>query len=179
MASASAFGRMAPIAAYVMLSLAVVLLAILPLDRLPGALPGPDLLLAITVVWVVRKPDAAPVLAIAGVFLLADLFWMRPPGLMAAAVVVGTEFLRRQSDLTTEVSFVAEWSVVAAIVSAIMIGQASVLVLLGVTVPTLGTLLIKLVGTILAYPVVAGLARPIFGVRRKGAQAELGFGGQR
>jgi rod shape-determining protein MreD len=132
MARGTPLGNAAASASFVALCLGLVLLAVLPLDRLPGTLPGPDLLLATTLVWVIRRPDAVPVSVITIVFLLADIFWMRPPGLMTAAVVLGTEFLRRRSELTTEVSFVAEWGVASAIAASIVIGQSAVLVLFGV-----------------------------------------------
>ena len=165
-------------AGFIAFAVALILLAILPLDRVPGALPGPDLLLAATLVWVIRRPDVVPLGVVVVVFLLADFLWMRPPGLMTAAVVLGTEFLRSRSVLTTEVSFAAEWSVAAAIAAAIVIGGSAVLVLFGVAAPGLGMLLLKLLGTIAAYPVIVVIARFGFGVRRKGVPARLGFGGR-
>ncbi len=163
---------------FIAFAVALILLAILPLDRTPGALPGPDLLLAATLVWVIRRPDLVPLGAVVLVFLLADFMWMRPPGLMTAAVVLGTEFLRSRAVLTTEVSFAAEWSVAAAIAAAIVIGASAVQVLLGVAAPGLGMLLLKLLGTIAAYPVIVAIARFGFGVRRKGVPGQLGFGGR-
>jgi rod shape-determining protein MreD len=179
MASAFLPGNSGAILVYLLAGVALVLMAILPLDHSAGALPGPDLLMALTLVLVIRQPQAVPVLAIAAVFLLADLMWMRPPGIMTAAVVVGTEFLRRRPDLTTEVSFAAEWGVAAAIGAAIVIGQSAILSLLAVAGPSLGMLLIKFLGTVLAYPVFVAVLRLTFNVGRSGQPSQSGPGGGR
>jgi len=153
-------------AAYAGLCVGLIFLAILPLDRLPGALPGPDVMLAVTYLWVIRRPELAPVWLVAGLFLLADFLQTRPPGLGAAAVVLTTEYLRRRSGLTTEVSFLMEWAVAASMMASVLIGTAAVLVILGSPAPGIGLLLVKLLETVLIYPLVAGVARLVFGIRK-------------
>ena len=79
---------MAGSALYVAAALVIVMAGLLPLG--PGWVrwTGPDLLLALTFAWVLRRPDQAPVLLVAAVFLLADLLTLRPPGLRAARSVM-------------------------------------------------------------------------------------------
>jgi rod shape-determining protein MreD len=179
MGSGRNFRQAMGMAGYAGISVVLIFLAILPLDHVPGALPGPDVLLAVTVLWVIRRPDLAPVWLVACVFLLADLLLTRPPGLGAAAVVLTTEYLRRRSGLTTEVSFLMEWSVAASMMASVMIGTATVLVLVAAPAPGIGPLLVKLVGTVLVYPLVAGVAHLLFGIRKAGGGGQLGFGGVR
>lgn len=166
MAEARGIRQAAGPAAYAALSVVLMFIAILPLDHVPGSLPGPDMLLAVTCLWVIRKPEHAPVWLVAAVFLLADLLLTRPPGLGAAAVVLVTEYLRRRSSLTTEVSFMMEWAVAGSMMAIVMVGTATVLVILGSPAPGIGLLLVRLLGTVLIYPLVAGVARLIFGIRK-------------
>lgn len=153
-------------AAYAGLSVGLIFLAILPLDHVPGALPGPDVLLAVTYLWVIRRPDLAPVWLVAAIFLLADLMLTRPPGLGAAAVVMTTEYLRRRTSLTTEVSFIMEWAVAGSMMAIVMIGTSAVLVVVGSTAPSVGLLLVKLLETVLIYPGVVVVSRFIFGIKK-------------
>ena len=85
-------------AIFLCIALAVVVVQLLPLQTLPPDWAGPDILLAITVVWVSRRPDHVPLWLVAGLFLLVDLLFQRPPGLMAALVLLLTEFLRARTD---------------------------------------------------------------------------------
>jgi len=166
-------------AVYALIAVVLIFLAILPLDRSPGALPGPDLLLAVTYVWVIRRPDLAPVWLITAVFLLADAMLTRPPGLWTAGVVLTTEYLRSRSFLTTEVSFAMEWAVAASMIASVMVGTSTVSAVLGPLAPGLGALLVKLVGTVLIYPVVVAVARFVFGMRRAAGARSSGMRGVR
>ena len=75
-------------ALYVAALLAIVLVLMLPIRIEAGRLPGPDLILALTIAWAVRRPDHLPILTVAGAALAVDLLLMRPPGLMAALTVI-------------------------------------------------------------------------------------------
>ena len=68
---------------YLLASLALIVVALLPLS--PGRIgwPGPDLLTLVTFAWVLRRPEQVPVLVIAVVMLAA-------PAL--AKTVVATQF---------------------------------------------------------------------------------------
>ena len=64
-------GRMA----FAALAAGLVFVQLLPLNLEPVRLPAPDLLLASTMLWVARRPDLAPFMLIAAVFLLTDLLF--------------------------------------------------------------------------------------------------------
>ena len=83
----------------------LIFIRILPLSSMPSSIPGPDLALGLTLAWVLRHPDYVPAVTIAGVFLLEDLLFMRPPGLWALIVLAGTEFVRAREVVTRDLPF--------------------------------------------------------------------------
>lgn len=149
---------------------------LLPLGSGSGGLPGPDLLTLFAVAWVLRRPDFVPVTLIALLMLMADFLFMRPPGLWAAIVVVGTEFLRRREQGLRDLPFLAEWGLVAGVLLGMTLGEALLLLLFAVQQPSLGLTLIQLILTILAYPIVVGVTAFAFGLRKAapGEVDELG-----
>ena len=52
------------------LALVLIIARLLPLDTLPPRWAGPDLLLAVLLLWTLRRPRLAPVWLIAGVVLV-------------------------------------------------------------------------------------------------------------
>lgn len=149
-------------AAFLGLATLFYLVRILPLDFAPGGWPGPDLLLALTFAWVLRRPDYVPAVLIAAVFLLDDLLSQRPPGLWAALVLLGSEFLRGRIALLRGRPFLAEWAMVAGVMAALMAVQHAVLTLVLVPQATLTEEVARLLATLLVYPPVAGLSRLAF-----------------
>jgi rod shape-determining protein MreD len=156
-------------ALFAVLALALLFLRLLPLGSAAGAWPGPDLLMCLTFAWVLRRPDYVPFVLIALVVLLEDLMLMRPPGLWAALMVLGAEFLRSRTSLTRELSFVVEWVLVAGVMAAVVMGNRLVLAVTMLDQASLGQTIIQLVATILCYPVVVFLSRLAFGVRKPAA----------
>lgn len=127
---------------------------LLPLDTTPPALPAPDLMLCVTLAWVLRRPDLLPAVVIVAAFLLEDILLMRPPGLWALVVLAGTEFLRARQPQMRDQGFLAEWAVIALIITAMFLLQRAVLTVTLVPMPDLGPALIQMLGTILIYPVI-------------------------
>jgi rod shape-determining protein MreD len=156
-------------ALFAVLALALLFLRLLPLGSVAGAWPGPDLLMCLTFAWVLRRPDYVPLVLIALVVLLEDLLLMRPPGLWAALMVLGAEFLLNRTSLTRELSFVVEWVLVAGVMAAVVMGNRLVLAVTMLDQPSLGQTIIQLVASILCYPVVVFLSRLAFGVRKPAA----------
>lgn len=152
--------------AFVLLALAIVFLQLLPLNTAPDDLPYPDLLLAFTCVWMLRRPDYLPVVTVAALFLLADLLLNRPPGLMALLVVLVTETLRARAPDLRAASFWIEWLAVATAVTAITLGGRIVLSLVMLPQAPLGLTLLQMVMTILAYPFAVATAWGLFGITR-------------
>lgn len=147
---------------FVALAGLLLLLRLLPLDIAPGGWPGPDLLLALTFAWVLRRPDFVPAALIAMVFLLDDMLSQRPPGLWAALVLLGSEFLRGRIALLRGQPFLAEWAMVAGVALVMVLAGRLVLALAMVPQAALGPEIMRLLLTVLVYPPVAGLSRLVF-----------------
>lgn len=163
---------------YVVIAAGLLFLRLLPLGSEAGSWPGPNLLLAVTFAWVLRRPDYVPVLLVALVILLEDMLTMRPPGLWAAIVVVATEFLRNRAGLTREVSFLVEWLIVSIVMAASVFAYRLTLGLVMLPQASFAQALIQLVLTILCYPLVVAVSRVALGVR-KPATGEVDAYGKR
>lgn len=153
-------------------------LRILPLNTVPGAFPPPDIMLAVAVAWVLRRPEYVPVLLIAAVFLLEDFLLQRPPGLWAAIVVLGTEFLRAREALMRELSFLSEWALVAALILVLTVLERLALTLVFVPRPALGLDLLQVLITVMAYPLMVVMSYFALGLY-KAAPGELDDLGKR
>ena len=163
---------------FVLIALVLIYIQLLPMNTTPSAWAPPDLLLAVTLAWVVRRPDYLPVVLIAGVFLLADFLFQRPPGLWTALVVVLTEALRAQAKSLRTASFPMEWATVSAGVVALMVAYRVTNSAMMLPQAPLMLTLIQMLLTILIDPVVVLLSHLFFGVRRP-APGEIDAAGRR
>jgi len=152
--------------AFLLLALLILSSHLIPLDTQPRRWAPPDLLTAFTFAWLLRRPDYVPALLIASVVLLADFLLMRPPGLMAFLMVLGTEYARRRATGLTEASFVGEWVAVGLILTAIMVLNRFALLLFAVVQAPLGLTVVQLIATILCYPLVALITQSLMRVHK-------------
>ncbi|MGR3270661.1 rod shape-determining protein MreD [Thalassococcus profundi] len=153
-------------AAFVLICLVIVFFHLLPLETTPRRWAAPDLIVALCFAWALRRPDYVPTFAVAGVMLLADLVFQRPPGLWAALVVLAVEWLKSRERRHRDNTFVLEWITVAGCLLAITLVYRLILLLLIVAPGTMFLTLIQYVMTLAFYPVVVVLSHLIFGVRR-------------
>jgi rod shape-determining protein MreD len=151
---------------FVAVVMALLFLRLLPLPGEPGGLPGPDLLMCLCCAWVLRRPDHLPALLIALAVLLEDVLLMRPPGLWAALMLVGTEFLRSRAAFSRELTFVSEWVMVAVVMLAMTLGYRLALAVTVTPQAGLGLTLIQFLVSVAAYPLVVGALRLAFGLRK-------------
>ncbi|WP_425099790.1 rod shape-determining protein MreD [Tropicibacter sp. S64] len=151
---------------YLAFAFVVIFVHLLPLQTTPRQFAGPDLLVALTFAWALRRPDYVPALLIAGVMLLADLLFGRPPGLWALLVLMGSEWLKRRDRRMRDTTFVAEWLTVATLLAMLTIGYRLALGILIVPGGALFLYVMQYVMTVLAYPAVVGLSHVLFRVRR-------------
>lgn len=163
---------------YLGLALLIILLQMLPLTAVPTVWPRPDILMALTFVYALRRPRYVPPLLVGAVFFLADLLFMRPPGLLTALVIIGNETLRSRAHGMRSTSMVAEWVLIAAAIMAVTVVERLILFTLLAPVPALGPVLIGALGTAAIVPVVALVGALAFGLRRA-APGELDERGQR
>ena len=152
--------------AYVLIGLAVIFYRILPLETGTPGLPGPDFILCITLAWVLRQPASVPLGLILFLFLIGDFLLQRPPGLLTAFAVMGSEFLRSRRAGIAETPFLFEWAVVSGAILAIVLGQRVVLWMLVADQPSLGLSLMEGLATIVIYPLVVLVSKFILRMDR-------------
>lgn len=151
---------------FLALALILLFLRLLPLGADAGRFPGPDVLLCIVLVWVMRRPDYLPVWMIALVVLIEDLILMRPPGLWTAIVVMGSEFLRSRAALTRELNFLVEWLLVSGLMVAMLLAYRMIFTLTLLPQPPFGFAVVQVIGSVIAYPIVVGLSRLVLDLRK-------------
>ncbi len=164
-------------AIFVALAFVLIVIQLVPLDLRPSIWAGPDLLLAVTLVWIARRPSILPVAVVAAVFLMADLLFMRPPGLWAAMIVVLTEVIRRRNSEFRNMPFLVEWGTISGGIVLVTLLNRAILFVVAVPRAPLGLTLMEMMMTILAYPLVVLVAYFLFGIRRA-APGETGSKGQ-
>jgi rod shape-determining protein MreD len=165
-------------ALFLVLAMFLLFTRLLPLSHAPGTLPGPDVLICLIMAWIVRRPDFLPMPLILVVILVEDLVLLRPPGLWTAIVVVATEFLRGRIILTRELNFVVEWMLVSGVMLGMMLAYRLALGLAFVPQPPFGFAAVQMLWSIALYPLIVGLSRLIFDLR-KPATGEIDDFGRR
>jgi rod shape-determining protein MreD len=153
----------------VILSVVVIFFQLVPFQILPGGWAMPDLLICLCYAWVLRRSDYAPIILIGAIMLVADMLFMRPPGLMAALFVLGAEFLRARVNLLRELPFALEWAMVAGVLLAILLANRFALVLVMQPRPAVWLSLSQLLTTLAAYPFVVLFSRYALGIRKMSA----------
>lgn len=168
--------RLAGLALYVGLAMLVLFLRLLPLA--PGRVPwpGPDLVLCLTLAWVLRRPDQVPALAIAAVVLVEDLLLMRPVGLWAAVVVIGSEVARAREARWRAHPFVVEWLRVSLLMALMMAAARLAVLVVLLPAPPLGQVLLQWLASVAAYPVVVLAGTMLTGLRRAAPGEAEGMG---
>jgi len=151
---------------FVGLAALILFVRLLPLSTLPAAWPGPDLLLCLAVVWVLRRPDYTPALIVAAIFVVDDLMTLRPPGLWALIVLVGTEFLRRRETGTRDLPFLAEWGMAGMVMAAMLIINRIAYLVFMLPEAPFSQYLVQAAATLAAYPLLALVMQASFGLRR-------------
>lgn len=145
----------------------IVFLGLLPLDLTVQPIPGPDFLLLLCLVWVLRRPDFAPLGLIATIFLIADFLFLRPPGIWTLIVVLGTEFVRNRETGWRDMPYLVEWLTAAGMITAMSLAHSIILAIFVVPQPAFGATLIQMIMTILFYPVASALLGRAFGIRKR------------
>lgn len=146
----------------------LLFLRLLPLP--PGIMgwPGPDLGLALILAWVLRRPDqlSAPVIVLA--ILVEDVMLMRPLGLWAVFVLIGSEAARLREPRWRDQPFMVEWLRVGILFGLMMLGYRLAQVVFILPVAALGQVILQFLATVAAYPLVVFGARWLIGLRHSG-----------
>lgn len=168
--------RLAHMALFAVVAAATMFLRLLPISPVTHGVPGPDLMLAFTFAWLLRRPDYVPAPLIVAVFLLEDMMYWRPIGLWPLIVLGGTEFLRSRVRPNRSLSFPAEMLIVAGTMLVMLLVNRLVLALFMVDQPVLGLELLRYLMTLVAYPFVVALSALAFGLRRPVPGGDMAFG---
>lgn len=155
-------------ALFLALCASVICIKMMPLSLDNTGVPGPDLLLALTLAWLLRQPAVVPLGAILVVFLLADFLFQRPPGLWTLLVIITSEALRRRRLTMTEFPFLLEWSAFSGAIFVMIVVERMLLWVLFVDPPPLGLSLAHAIVTAAIYPLVVGISKFLFGLRKIG-----------
>jgi rod shape-determining protein MreD len=126
-------------------------------------------------VWVLRRPEQVPVLTIGLIFLIEDIILLRPIGLWAAVMVIGTEAARKREAGWRELPFMVEWLRVAILMAMMMAGYRFLMAMFFLPLPPLGQVILQYIATIAAYPLVAGLAGWLSACRATAPKVTRGF----
>lgn len=141
-------------------------------------IPAPDLLLCLTLAWVIRRPDLLPAPVIALYFFIEDILLLRPPGLWALIVLVASESLRARSERLRDTPVWMEYAQVAGLMLVMFLANRAMLAIVMVPQPPLDLSFLQFLATVAAYPVVVALLHYVFGLR-KPATGEVDSLGQR
>ncbi len=144
----------------------------------PWRLPMPDLMLCLTLAWMLRRPDLLPAPVIAGYFFIEDILLLRPPGLWALLVLMGSEYLRRRSEQLRGYGFLYEYALVAGLMLVLFLANRAVLAIVIMPREPLGLSFAHFLVTVLVYPAVVALSHFVFGLR-KPATGEVDALGQK
>lgn len=148
------------------LAMMILILQLVPFGGGSVAVPGPDVLTCLVLVWIQRRPDFLPLLLLASVLLLADFLLLRPPGLWAALTLMGAEFLRRVTAGSREITFAAEWGFAAGVILAMTVAHWALNALVSAPAIPLGLSIVQAITTIIAYPFVLWLSQSAFNIRK-------------
>lgn len=149
---------------------------LLPIDLSLFGRPGPDLMLILTLGWVLRRPAHLPAVAIGLVWLVEDLLTLRPPGLWALMVLGGTEFLRARHAMVREINLLLEWAMAAGVIVAMWLAYRVILGIVMVPNEALDLSLWRLAVTVALYPLAVFVLHFVLQVRKPatGEVDELG-----
>ena len=137
-----------------------------PVFLLPAPIPHPDLIYCFAAAWLVRRPDFVLTAAVVAASLATELLLLHTPGLWSAAMLLLTNYFRRNSERLRNFPFWLEWATSALLFAA---GQAAChLILAAVFLPAApaGVIVLHAAATGLAYPAVVLVTNWVFRVTK-------------
>ncbi len=153
-------------AVYLFFTLLIPIFYLLPLSIAPRQWAAPDVLLALSFAWAVRRMEYVPTLSILAAFFMSDLLLQRPLGLLTALALIGLEWAKGREGRHSETTFIAEWLTFGVMVVGILLGYRAIMLLVVAEPGPLHLAVIQAAGTIAIYPLVVLFSHFIIGVRR-------------
>ncbi len=152
--------------AFLLSAFVILTLRMLPVDFSLGPVPTPDLLFCLIAAWKMRNPHLAhPALIVISV-LAAELLFLQPLGLWTALVLLASEFFARIEIQVRFLPFTYEWLMMASAYTTAMIGYQLLLALFLVPVPEAIGLILQILTTIAAYPLVVAATNLVYRIRK-------------
>ena len=146
---------------YLLIIILVVLFQTLPIQTSPNQVATPDLPLAITFAWIMRRPTIMSPILITIAFLFADAILQRPPGLWTLIVLCASLFLRMRALGFREVVFFHEWALVAVVVCCTFIVHHFALLFTFLPTHDVTLYTFQAVFTFMMYPMFIWIFRPM------------------
>lgn len=144
-------------ALFVLVGFVAIGLAIIPMGLAANSVASPDIMFAVFVAWVIRQPSTAPVILIVFLAVLADALMMRPIGLWAMMLLIGTEALRLTERPFREIPFLLEWLYVGVLFVLLSVLQNLILFVSFSTMYAFADVFGHVVRTIAIYPLVVAV----------------------
>lgn len=163
---------------YLAIAALILFLRLLPVNPAGHSFPGPDLMLAFTFAWLMRRPDYVPVLLIVAVYVVEDMVFWRPLGLWPLLMLLATEWLRTREESLRDLPFLLEFALIGGLWFAMVLARRLILALVFSESVPFGMELLRLLATLAAYPLVVALLQTGLGLRRA-APGEVDDFGQR
>lgn len=142
---------------YVLAAMAVTYLAILPLGAKSNAAAVPDLFFCMTIAWVMRRPESAPVFLVAVTSFLIDIVLGRPMGLWSLILVLASEYFRGRETGKGMQMHLLEWLSVSLLFLTMLITYKIALTVGFSFAPDYADLALHFLVTVITYPVVVAV----------------------
>lgn len=145
--------------------MALLFVRLLPLQTIPSTISGPDIIMAVIFYLSLQRPDAVPSVLIGAIILIEDMFLQRPPGLMAALIILASAWLKLTAAQTQDRNWLKDWWMSALAMIATIVVMRIVLTLALVPRPPALLHYTQLISTILVFPIVAFVAYYVLQIR--------------
>ncbi len=152
-------------ATFVGLTMVLLFVRLLPLQTTPTTISGPDIIMALIFYLSLQRPDAVPSVLIGAVILIEDMFLQRPPGLMAALIILASAWLKLTGIQTQDRNWIKDWWMATVAMVATTVVMRIVLTLALVPRPPVLLHYTQLLSTILVFPIVAFVAYYVLQIR--------------
>ena len=152
-------------ATFVGVVMVLLFVRLLPLQTTPSTISGPDIIMALIFCLSLQRPDAVPSVLIGVVILIEDMFLQRPPGLMAALIILGSAWLKLTASQTQDRNWIKDWWMSALAMIASTVVMRIVLTLALVPRPPALLHYTQLASTILVFPIVVFVTYYVLQIR--------------
>lgn len=129
-------------------------LPLIPMGLAADSIPFPDLTFALFAAWLIRRPASAPLLGIVFIAVLGDTLLLRPMGLWALVLLIGTELLRVNEREFRDIPFMLEWLYVSLMLLLMLMAQNLLLLVSFDGVHAITDVMWHWLRTVAVYPIV-------------------------